>query len=409
MKILYFDCVSGISGDMTLSALIDLGVPQEVIVEAVERVVPGEVTFRFESVRSGGVRAIRTSVGLSGRVPPLRHYTDIVAAIEAGPLADGVRDRALAVFRLLAEAEGKVHGVPPERVHFHEVGAWDSIADVVGVSAGIEALGVDLLAASPVPLGRGTVRTEHGILPVPAPATLELVAGMPVVAGPVDGELTTPTGAALLRALVSQVGDMPTMLVRKAGYGAGHRELPGRPNVLRLVLGEGSGEAVRAFDSSEWLVSTNLDDCSPQVAAHVLGRLLQAGALDAWFTPIQMKKNRPGVELSVLCAEELRTRIAEMIFKETTAIGLREVPLLRKRLPREWVEVETRWGAVRVKLCRLDGDVVNAAPEFEDARRLSEEHGVPVREVLAEAVAAWRVRRSLEGKDGGAPPDKPGA
>jgi len=406
MKILYFDCVSGISGDMTLSALVDLGVERSVIVDAVGRVVPGEVGFHFETVVSGGVRAVRTTVKLAGAAPSLRHYTDIVSAIEGAGLAAGVRDRALGVFRALAEAEGKVHGVAVDDVHFHEVGAWDSIADVVGVSAALEALGAERVVASPVPLGSGSIATEHGLLPVPAPATLELVKGMPVAAGPMEGELTTPTGAAFLRTFAASFGAMPAMSVEKIGYGAGHRELPGRPNVLRLVsgtacAGEVGGDEIPA-SGREWLVATNLDDCTAQVAAHALGLLLEAGALDAWFTPIQMKKNRPGMQLSVICREDGLDRIRKTLFRETTAIGLREVPLKRTRLPRDWVAVDTRFGPVRVKVCRMDGQVVNAAPEFEDARRLALEKGVPVREVLAAATAAWRVKLSA----GGGNPDK---
>jgi len=411
MKILFADCVSGMAGDMMLSALIDLGVSLEVVVDAVERVVPSEVTFSLETVTSGGIRAIRTTVRLAGATPQLRHYTDIVSAIEAAGLAPGVTGRALAVFKALAEAEAAVHGVAVEDVHFHEVGAWDSIADIVGVAAALEALDVADLESSPVPLGSGTVATEHGLLPVPAPATLELLKGVPVVRGAGEGELTTPTGAALLRVFAGRFGSMPDMVVRKVGYGAGHRDLPGRPNVVRLVLGEvvrtdrgqdgtedggeagtvlGEGENGDAGGGREWLVATNLDDCSPQVVAHATDKLFAAGALDVWCTPIHMKKNRSGVELSLICRDEERSQLRRILFRETTAIGLREVPLVRTRLPRELLWVTTPFGRVRIKVCRLDGAIVNAAPEFEDARRLAEEHGVPVREVLAAAVEACR-------------------
>ncbi|MBM4354387.1 MAG: nickel pincer cofactor biosynthesis protein LarC [Deltaproteobacteria bacterium] len=403
MKTLYLDCVSGIAGDMFLSALLDLGVLPEVVTGAVERVAPSEVTFSFEAVTSGGMRSLRTTVCPTGKTGQLRRLPDIEKAIQAAGLAEGVRDAAVAVFRALAGAEAAAHGVPLDEVHFHEVGAWDSIADIVGVCAALDALGVDEVVCSSLPLGCGTVRTEHGLLPVPAPATLELVKGLPVSSGPCEGELTTPTGAALARVLSTRFGRMPDMVVQRVGCGAGHREIPGRPNVLRLVLGElptGGGS------QDEWLMATNLDDCSPQVVASALERLFQEGALDAWCTPIQMKKNRPGVQVSLLCRAAERDRLRRVLFRETTAIGVREQLVIRTKLPREWVPVTTRFGTVRMKACRLDGEVVNAAPEFEDARHLAEANAVPVRVVLAEAMAAFR---AVEGVPEAANPPGEGA
>lgn len=375
MKLLYLDLFSGLAGDMTLGALVDLGVSVEVLEAAVEKVAPEQVSISSQRVSVHGISAQRMTVSLAeGARPQPRNYQAIVAEIEGAGLEPEVATMSLAVFEALAVAEAKIHGTTVDKVHFHEVGAWDSIADVVGVSAGLHHLGVGRIESSPVPLGTGFVETRHGTMPVPAPATLEILREVPVYGTGVEAELTTPTGAALLKALGAGFGPLPQMTVEAVGWGAGHRELPDRPNVVRAVLGVADDSGQR-----EWLLETNIDDSTPEVLGHVQALLLDADALDVWMTPLYMKKNRPGVQLSVLCGDADKERLKRLVFVETTAIGLREREVCRTRLSRSQETLSTSLGEVRVKTARLAGEVVNRAPEFEDVRKLAAAGGIPVK------------------------------
>lgn len=373
MKTLYLDCQAGISGDMTLAALIDLGLPLEHLQNELARLSLPATEYRLqtESCRRQGISGRLFTVETVGKQPH-RHYSDIVTMIAASPLAEGVRERALRIFRRLAEAEAKVHGVPVEQVHFHEVGAVDSIIDIVGTAIGLEYLGVSRLCAAPLPLGSGFVETAHGLLPVPAPATAELLRGLRVHDNIGSGERVTPTGAAIIAALAEN-GPLPELRIESIGYGAGAKDFPDRPNILRALLG-----TTDAAPAGEQLlvVETNLDDCSPEILGYTLERLLAAGALDVWFTPVQMKKNRPGVVLALLTPAGELARLVEIVLTETTAIGVRHYPVTRTVSERRLEERQTSLGTVRFKM-----STHGAKPEFEDCRRLALEQGLPLREI----------------------------
>ncbi|MFP5334899.1 MAG: nickel pincer cofactor biosynthesis protein LarC [Actinomycetes bacterium] len=379
----WLDCGSGVAGDMLLGALVDAGVPLPVLRSAVDAVAPEPVMLRAEDVRRAGVRATRVHVEGTESTTH-RTWADVRAVLQGSSLDTAVRERALAVFARLAEAEGAVHGTSPDEVHFHEVGALDAIADVVGACAGFVHLGLAALHCSPVALGGGTVRTAHGRLPVPAPAVVALLAGAPTYGGPDDVELATPTGAALLAAHVTAWGHQPPMRVQRVGSGSGGRDLPGRPNVVRLLLGEplsepSGGEAV--------VLETNVDDLDPRLWPGVLTRLLDAGASDAWLTPVLMKKGRPAHTLHVLAPAAAVASLRRVVFTQTSAIGLRETSVGKVALDREAVTVDVDGQRVSVKLARLDGEVVNAQPEFEDVARAAAALGRPAKEVLARAAS----------------------
>jgi uncharacterized protein (TIGR00299 family) protein len=322
-----------------------------------------------------------------GHVHPRRGLGQILQLIEASGLAPAVKQRSTRLFQRLAEAEADVHGTSPEQVHFHEVGAVDSLVDVVGAVIGLEWLRADRFAASPLNLGSGSVSMSHGVFPVPPPATARLVRGVPVY-GAGEGELLTPTGALLVTGYATAYGPLPAMRLEHVGHGAGSRETPGRANVLRLVVGEeaeGAGEAVLVLEAE-------LDDMSPQLFGPLVEGLLEAGALDAYLTPIQMKKGRPGVLVTAIARPERREAIEGVLFSETTTLGVRRQEWQRSVLERETISVDTPYGPIRVKLGRRGGRVVNAQPEFDDCRRAAQSHGVPVKEAIAAAVAAYRSR-----------------
>ncbi len=384
MTIVYFDCFSGISGDMVLGALVDAGVPVEVLRgELAKLELPG-YRLTAEQVRRAGIAATQVQVALEQQEQPARRLADIGNLITGSSLAPPVKQKSLAVFRRLAEAEAKVHGATPEEVHFHEVGAVDAIVDIVGAVIGLEQLGATEIIASPVNVGSGSVHTSHGRLPVPAPATAELLTGIPLYSSSVTLELATPTGAALISTLASSFGPLPMMTVSRVAHGAGGRDIPGQPNVLRLLLG---ASAFHGGEDASVLIETNIDDMNPQVYEHLIERLLQAGAQDAFLTPVIMKKGRPGVLLSVLTDPARSEAAAELIFRETTSIGLRLQQVSRRKLEREVREVATRYGAVRVKVSRRGDEVLTATPEYEDCRRLAEQHNVALKQVMDEARA----------------------
>ncbi|MCX6635172.1 MAG: nickel pincer cofactor biosynthesis protein LarC [Acidobacteria bacterium] len=380
MKICYFDAFSGIAGDMTVAALIDAGAAFEPLAGALDSLGMG-ATFRIEKVNRGGIAATRFVVE-GGEQRAHRHLPQILRMIGAGALPDKVKENAAAIFSRLGEAEARVHGVPVEKIHFHEVGAVDSIADIAGAAMGLFLLGVDQVHASPVNVGGGTITTEHGLLPVPAPATVALLEGRPVFSRGPQTELTTPTGAAILATLAVSFGPLPPMRISGAGFGAGTKEFKEQANVLRVILGEASGAAEAA---SVAVLEANIDDSTPEILGYAMERLLEAGALDVTLTPVHMKKNRPGVTLSVLARPEDRERLAALVFAETSTLGLRIHVAERRVEARSVVEVETRFGKLRVKVSASGA----FAPEYEDCRKLARETGAPLREITTEAGLAY--------------------
>ena len=388
---LWIDASSGASGDMLLGALLGAGVPAGTIRAAVDAVCPEPVTLRTERVTRGGFAATRCHVEVADSATH-RTWRDVRAILAAAPLEAEVADRAVAAFTRLAEAEAAVHGTTPEEVHFHEVGALDALADVVGVAAGLAHLaaqGHDRVVVSPVAVGSGTVGTAHGTLPVPPPAVVELLRGVPSWAGPASApatELCTPTGAALLVTAADAWGPQPPMATTAVGVGAGGRDPAGHANVLRLLVGDDT----TGPDPAPLLVETNVDDLDPRVWPAVIAALLQAGASDAWLTPILMKKGRPAHTLSALVPAAALPAVRATIFRETSAIGLRELAVGKHALERSFVTVEVGGRPVAVKLAHHEGALVNAQPEYDDVARAAAALGLPVKVVLARAVAAAR-------------------
>jgi len=399
MKIAYFDCFSGVSGNMVLGALVDAGLEVERLEAELARLsVPG-YTLEVQAVRRRGLRGTHVEVQVS-EVGVERHLADVEAIIQESDLPEVVKERSLAIFHRLARAEAKVHGIPVEAVHFHEVGAVDAIVDVVGSVVGLWLLGVEQVYASPVHVGRGTVECAHGTLPVPAPATLELLQGVPLYGRDVDAELVTPTGAAILTTLAEGFGAAPPMQVERVGYGAGSRDLP-LPNLLRVSIGTTSAVADGYEEDAVTVIEANVDDMNPEWYEYAMERLFDAGALDVFLTPIQMKHGRPGTQVSVLVAEERVPDALSVLFAETTTIGVRFHTVRRWKLRRESAVVETPYGPVGVKIARRGDAVLNVAPEYRDCRRVAEERGVPLKEVYQAAVAAARAQEEgREGKDG---------
>jgi len=390
VKIAYFDCSCGISGDMTLAALVDAGVALDALNAAIGSLGLKNLRLRAEEVRKNGFRA--TSVTVEHEPEHAhRHLSHILALIEAGRLSERQKDLARRIFTRLAEAEAKVHGIGVEEVHFHEVGAADSIADIVGAAVGWDLLGADRLMASPVPTGTGKVRIAHGECGIPAPATAELLQGIPLAESAIEGELTTPTGAAILATLADAFGPLPAMTVRRIGCGAGRRDIAQRPNILRLFVGESAG-AADAGDSSEerlCVLETNLDDLSGEVVGYCIARLWDAGALDVYTTAIQMKKNRPGVKLTALCRPEDAAVLEDVLFAETTTLGVRRWAVARRALPRRPYAVCTPWGMVEGKTRRLPDGRTRFAAEYESCRRIAEAQHVAIRDVYEAAEKAF--------------------
>jgi pyridinium-3,5-bisthiocarboxylic acid mononucleotide nickel chelatase len=381
MQICYLDAFSGISGDMLVGALADAGADAAALTAALESLGTG-ASFEFEKTKRGGVAATKFHVRTEHAHHHHRHLPDILKMISGASLPERVRANASAVFRRLGEVEAKVHGIPVERVHFHEVGAVDSIADIVGACLAFDLLGIEEIHCSALNLGSGTVKTEHGMLPVPAPATAGLVEGQPVYARGPEVELTTPTGAALATTLAARFGAMPPMRIRTAGYGAGGHDFHEQPNVLRVIIGERSS-APEA--STVAVIEANIDDSTPEVLGFAMERLLESGALDVTLAPLLMKKSRPGTLVRVIARPEDRESLAQLLFDETSTLGLRIYAAERRVEERRIVEVSTSYGAVRVKVS--GGGTF--APEYEDCRRLAREAGVPLKKVLEQANCAY--------------------
>jgi uncharacterized protein (TIGR00299 family) protein len=389
---LWVDASSGASGDMLLGALLGAGVPVEVLQAAVDAVAPEPVALRVETVRRGALAATRCHVEIADSVHH-RTWRDVRALLETAALDEPVRALAIRVFERLAVAEATVHGSTADDVHFHEVGALDAIADVVGVSAGFVHLGAAGVTVSPVAVGSGSVRTAHGTLPVPPPAVAELLRGVPSYAGPASApemELCTPTGAALLTTLATRWGPQPAMAVAAIGVGAGGRDPEGHANVLRLFRGPETGPRPSSSTDEPLLLECNVDDLDPRVWPAVIAALLEAGASDAWLTPILMKKGRPAHTLSTLVDAARASDVRTAIFRQTSTIGLREQPLTKHALEREIVSIEVGGHSVPVKLARHEGVVVNAQPEYDDVARAAAVLGRPVNDVLTEAQALSR-------------------
>ena len=446
MRIAYFDCFSGISGDMFLGALVDAGVPVRLLEETVAALDIG-ARLEISRVNRSGIAATKVDVfaegekdapleksakqehghdhehkheknhshaeesGLAGtpalqstragapfgfaqgRSAPHVHsrgLKEIKEIIGRAAIGESARQTAVAIFEALGAAEAKIHNVEIEKIHFHEVGAVDAMVDIVCAAVGAEALGVDDIVCSPLNVGGGTVECAHGTFPVPAPATVELLKGAPVFSSGVQAELVTPTGAAIVKTLAARFAAFPEMKIEKTGYGAGSQDFPRHANVLRLTVGEAlpqlAGETPQETIS---VLEANLDDLNPQVFGYVLDRLLQEGALDVFGVPVQMKKNRPGTLLTALCKPEDAAKLEQIIFAETTTLGVRRREEKRQVLARKWLSVSTQWGKVRIKIASMNGTVTNYAPEYEDCRRIAAERHIPLKSVMQEAVQGY--------------------
>jgi uncharacterized protein (TIGR00299 family) protein len=381
MTLAYFDCFSGISGDMTLGALVDAGVPIEVLRAELEKLaLPGyEITALM--VTRSGISATKVHVCLDEKEQPARHLADIKKLIDTSSLSSSIKQKSISIFEKLAKAEATVHGTTPDKVHFHEVGAVDAIVDIVGSVICLETLGITSVAASPVNLGSGTIKTAHGTLPVPAPATAELLKGIPSYGSSVPFELTTPTGASILSTLSASFGPQPLMKISCIAHGAGGRDIPDQPNVLRLVIGD---PAPAYHEDTSIVIETNIDDMNPQVYDYVTDKLMQQGAHDVYLTPIIMKKGRPAILLSVLTDKAHEGAVLDTLFSETTSIGVRISEVGRKKLARELREIDTSYGKIRVKISRRGDEVLTATPEYEDCRRIAEERKIPLKQVIEE-------------------------
>jgi uncharacterized protein (TIGR00299 family) protein len=393
VRVGYFDCFSGISGDMTLGALVDAGVDPRAIQSAVASLgLPGEV--QFETVRRGGFRATYARV-VAPHEHAHRHWHHIEKIIEASSLSPRQKELATRIFLRLGEAEAAVHGVDMSKIHFHEVGAVDSIIDILGSAVGLDLLGVDRFEASAVPPGRGSIKAAHGRMPLPAPATAELLRNVPLADAPVEMELTTPTGAAILTTVAERFGPLPALTVEAIGLGAGTREIPEQANILRLFVGQVD---LPAAGDRVWVLETNLDDLPGEVVGYTTSRLMEAGALDAFVTPVLMKKNRPGVMITVLCDESRITAMEEILFQETTTLGIRRFPVSRHKLKRQAHRVETRFGTILGKLGWLADRPPTFSPEYDDCARVASEQKIPLREVYEAAQAAYAAANTSAGK-----------
>ena len=383
MRTLYFDCFAGASGDMILGAMVAAGVDPSVLSEQLSRLNVDGFNLNIETVMRSGLSATYARVE-TAHEHKHRHLSDIRKIIESSGVSDKAKALSIEIFTRLAEAEARVHNEPVEHVHFHEVGALDAIVDIVGAAICFD-LQIDRFVSSPLHVGSGTIEMAHGRFPVPPPAVAELLKGVPFYSSDIAGELLTPTGAAIITTVCQEFGPLPQMMTEAVGYGAGTRQYKDFPNVLRVLVGE--TEASAATDERLWMIETNIDDMSPQLLGHVMDRAFELGALDCYFTPVQMKKNRPGVLLSVLCERDRKEPLLKLLFTETTTLGVRSYEVERRALRRSVAQVETAYGLIGVKVAHLNGSVVNEMPEFEDVRAAATKAGVPLK-VVEDAVRA---------------------
>ncbi len=390
MKIAYFDCFSGISGDMVLGAFLNLGLDIKSLKKQLKKLpVTGyTITARHEKRHFITGTSVRIK---STKKSPERTFKDIKKLINISELSKRVKEISIAIFKTLAVAEAKVHGCKLEDVHFHEVGAIDSIVDIVGTSIGLEELAIEGVFASPLPAGSGWTKTSHGVMPVPAPATMELLKGMPVISTPVKNELTTPTGAAILKTLSRGFGTLPDMVIEATGYGVGRMDFRELPNLLRVVIGKSDKPAQQLI-----ILETNIDDMNPQIYGYLIDNLLKYGALDAFLTPILMKKGRPAILLKVLCSNKYKKKLTDIILKETTTLGIRSYKVDRDCLERKEDVVSIHKGKIRVKISEKDGKPINIQPEYEDCRRIAKNIGMPLKEVMEKAKEAYRLKKKWQ-------------
>ena len=385
MKSLYFDLIGGASGDMILAALIDAGLPAEDLKRALTALNLDEFKLEVSATVKNGFSATRVDVQV-GPQPPERHLNQILEVIEKSSLSDHIKERAAGIFTNIASVEAGIHGKEIDDVHLHELGGTDTIVDVTGALLGLEILGVDRVYSSPIPLGSGFIDGAHGKIPLPAPATLALLTGLPVRGTDISKELVTPTGAALLADLVDSFKPAPEMEISSIGYGAGSRDLP-IPNLLRVIIGEEFEEGREGYQNLAML-STNLDDLNPEIYPYVMEKLFEAGALDVTLQPVQMKKGRPGTQIEVLAELQKAEVLRDILFRETTTLGVRQIIVERYCLPRESEDIETPYGTISVKVARF-GSQIKVSPEFEDCQRIAKKHNLPILQIYQEAIQAY--------------------
>ncbi|KPJ63035.1 MAG: hypothetical protein AMS15_01915 [Planctomycetes bacterium DG_23] len=380
MRIVYFDCFSGVSGDMVLGALLDAGLSFTFLKKELCRLPVKGYSISKRKVTRSGFAGTKFTVRLEKKESPRRGLKDILEIIQASRLSDSIKANARRIFQNLARAEARAHNTPLKEVHFHEVGAVDALIDVLGACIGLEALEIDQIISSPVAVGRGFVNCAHGRLPVPAPATALLLQGTPTIQSEEEAELSTPTGVAIITTLASSFGTLPQMCIEKIGYGAGERENKLMPNLLRVFIGQKESPA----ETDQMLVmETNIDDMSPEIFGYLYERLFDAGAVEVFTTPIGMKKGRPGIMLSVILPLESKTKMERILFEETTTFGVRYYPVRRSKLTRSRISIKTEIGEVRVKIGKRSGRIVSASPEYEDCRKLAGKNKLPLKEVYA--------------------------
>ncbi|HOJ92106.1 MAG TPA: nickel pincer cofactor biosynthesis protein LarC [Dictyoglomaceae bacterium] len=378
MRIIYFDCFSGISGDMILGALLDAGVDVETWKKELDKIPIDEYKLEISKKKKGALYGTDVDVIIEDQVSH-RHLSELLDILDRSTLSKNIKEKGKEIFYKIAEAESKIHGEPIEEVHFHEIGAIDTIIDVLGSLIALELLEIETIYSSPLPLGRGFVDTSHGRIPVPAPATLEILKGVPVYVDDREGELVTPTGAAIISTLSCSFGDMPHMRLEKIGYGAGKKDFS-VPNLLRVFM----GEKIESFSKEKnVMLETNIDDMNPQILGYLTEKLFKEGALDVFITPVYMKKGRPGMLLTVITTSELEDRISEIIFRETTTLGIRKYYVDKKFMEREIKEIDTSWGKVRYKKAKYN-NIEKAYPEYEDCKKIAERENIPIKDIIFE-------------------------
>jgi uncharacterized protein (TIGR00299 family) protein len=380
MRVAHFDCFSGISGDMVLGALVSAGVPVDVIQDAYDS-LHLSIRLEIETVKRSGIAAIKANV-IAPDVDDYRFLSDIHEILDRGTLNSQQLKIARAIFERLAQAEATVHGLPVEKVHFHEVGALDSIADIVGCAVGVDWLSIETFSSRSVPVGNGTVKCQHGIMPIPAPATAELLKGIPVASTTISGELTTPTGAAILATLVTRYQDSFEMSVERVGHGAGSQNFIDQPNLLRLFIGSTHAVSNRSIMDRVWVLETNIDDCPAEILGYTMEQLMTAGALDVSYSPLVMKKGRPGIRLTVQSTEEQVNQLERIIFQETGTFGIRRYPVERVKLQRESITIASPWGPIAAKRGWWENHQL-VTPEYDECARIARQNGIPLREVYA--------------------------
>lgn len=385
----FFDCFSGISGDMALGALFDLGVPVDWLADKLQRMPLKGFDLTLQPLERNGIQAQRVRVAIK-KDNVSRDYTNIRKLIQKSNLSDRVKTKSLGIFETLAAAEAAVHGCPKDKVHFHEIGGVDALVDIVGTVLGLEYLGIQQVSASKIPLGSGFVSCRHGTLPVPAPATLEILKNIPVYGAGIDHELVTPTGAAIVATLAESFGSLPEMVIQKTGYGAGTRDLEEIPNLLRIVLGTVENQKADEIV----VVETSVDDMNPEIFGFLMERLFEDGALDVYWIPVFMKKNRPGTLVQVVCAKSRRDAIIDRLLLETTSIGIRYYDVRRRILERDQVEIETTFGMIAVKRIKYPDGNVRIVPEYEVCKKIAYENNIPIKTVYETITREAAAKRS---------------